>query len=420
MADRTGRCGQTAYVRIVLVVPGGVDPVGPRPDGTERAFPFLHGLVEHLSVTTGHEVLVVAVGHDPLPGRWRLFGADVVNVPIGVHARADVARAVRDVVRLSGEGGRPDVVHGWWAGATGLAAVVAARWHRRPSVVSLAGGELADVAAIGYGGARSRGSRAIATIATRGATVVTAATRWMADHAAARGVCVDEVIPLGADRRVFAPHVGIDGVTGRADSVHAVIDLDGGGHEDAVPGRVVQIGSLNAVKDQATSVRMLAELRRTRPDAHLVLIGEDTQHGRVAQLAADLGVADAVRCTGCLPSSAVAAEVRRAQLHLVTSFHEAGPVGVVEAAAVGVPTLGTAVGHVADLAAASPPAAVAVDVPARDALPRRLADEAARLLADDERRHAIATAARTWATAHDADATGRAFEALYRRLAARA
>ena len=47
------RLGQTVPMRIVLVVPGGVDP-----PGSERVIPFIHGLVADLSST--HDVLVIA------------------------------------------------------------------------------------------------------------------------------------------------------------------------------------------------------------------------------------------------------------------------------------------------------------------------------------------------------------------------
>ena len=78
-----------------------------------------------------------------------------------------------------------------------------------------------------------------------------------------------------------------------------------------------------------------------------------------------------------------------------------------EAAACGVPTVGTNVGYVADLA---PDAATAVRV--RD--PRELASPIARMLADRPLRDRVAAAARNWALAHDADWSAANFEQLYR------
>ena len=69
---------------------------------------------------------------------------------------------------------------------------------------------------------------------------------------------------------------------------------------------------------------------------------------------------------------------------VVSSRHEAGPVALLEAAIVGVPTVGTDVGHVRDFA---PDAAVAVEV----GNPVALAREIAGLLDDEPRRLALAT-----------------------------
>jgi len=79
---------------------------------------------------------------------------------------------------------------------------------------------------------------------------------------------------------------------------------------------------------------------------------------------------------------------------------------VLEAAVVGVPTVGTAVGHVGEWA---PEAAVAV--PVRD--PEALAHATAALLDDEDRRLALAREAHQRALACDADWTARRFESLY-------
>jgi len=77
-----------------------------------------------------------------------------------------------------------------------------------------------------------------------------------------------------------------------------------------------------------------------------------------------------------------------------------------EAAAAGVPTVGTAVGVLAELA---PTAAWAVPVGDSAAL----ADGALALLRDSARREQLGRAAQAWARAHDADWTAARFESLY-------
>jgi glycosyltransferase involved in cell wall biosynthesis len=262
---------------------------------------------------------------------------------------------------------------------------------RVPSVVSLCGGELAAVAEIGYGGGSSRGGRLLARTALALPMATTAATGWIRGHAMSAGARIDELVPLGADRRRFTPGERPD------DGAH-----------------IVQVASLNAVKDQFLALDAFARLLAVRPDATLALVGVDTMSGAHAAYAAKLGVARSVRLTGFVQPDEVAAVYRSATVHLNTSWHEAGPLAVLEAAMCGVPTVGTRVGHVADLAALPKPAAVAVD---HD--PDAVAAGVLRLLTDPTERGAIAARAATWANAHDADHTAAAYTAIYRRLTAR-
>jgi glycosyltransferase involved in cell wall biosynthesis len=101
--------------------------------------------------------------------------------------------------------------------------------------------------------------------------------------------------------------------------------------------------------------------------------------------------------------------MERADILLMSSRHEAEPLVVLEAAVVGVPTVGTNVGHVADWA---PDAAVAVAVGDADALAR----ETMALVADEPRRLAIAREAQRRAIAIDADNTAATFERIYREM----
>ena len=401
-----GRCwARLCAVRIVLVVPGGVDP-----PGGSRVIPFLVDLIERLSAD--HQVRVIAVGHDPQPGSWSLFGAEVVNVPVGRHDKSDIVRVVREVSALVGSGprsSRPDIVHGWWATLPGLAATLAARRHRLPSVLSAAGGELAWLPDIGYGGGGARGTRATALTSVRLATAVTVATEWMRHHVVSSGGRVDEVVPLGADRRRWST------------TLEPSISVE--------PHRLVHIGSLNRVKDQSMLLRAIDIARRHEPRLHLDLLGVDTLGGEHSRLIDRLGLDAHVRLHGLVPHERLPALVRGAGMHVVSSRHEAGPVAVLEAAMCGVPTVGTNVGHVADLAGLAMPAAVAVDRDAdRDAdrdVDRDvdggasgLATAIVELVGDEPTRTALAERAQRWALIHDADHTARSFEAIYRRLAA--
>ena len=160
---------------------------------------------------------------------------------------------------------------------------------------------------------------------------------------------------------------------------------------------------------------MLEALRHllTRvPDVHLDLVGEDTLGGAIQRLATQLDLDGHVTFRGFQPSDALQPLYRAAHLCVVSSRHEAASVFALEAAASGVPVVGTAVGYLADWA---PDQAVTV-VP-RDA--KGLASAIARLIANPQRRHDLAAAARAWTLAHDADWTAGALDRLYHELAGR-
>ena len=373
----------TAPVHVVLVVPGGVDR-----GGVERVIPALLSLIERIAAE--HRVTVVALGQEPEACTYPLLGATVVNVPPERRGPHRLARQVARAVRAIGSQGRPDVVHAWWASVTGLAAVVAGRRYGVPATVHVAGGELVALRDIGYGGAIGRLGPVITNQVLTRATHVSVATEWMRAHVTAAGHRVDDVVPLGADRRWFSP--------------------------PAAPperGRLVHVASLNRVKDQTTILHAVARARREHPDLHLDLAGVDTLDGAVQRLAAELDLAGSTTFHGFVAHRDLAPLLGRAELHVMASRHEAGPLVALEAALCGVPTAGTCVGHIADLAALDPPAASASPVGDAGALAAALVE----LLDDADRRRTMGDAARAWAEAHDADHTAAAFAAIYARLA---
>ncbi len=379
-------------MHILLVVPGGVDR-----GGRERVIPVLLALIERLAER--HQVTVVALGQESEDSRYELLGATVVNVrlppPRGLLGPFRLAGLVGRAVAAGGSAGRPDVVHGFWAGVSGMVAVTIAKRHRVPSLVSAAGGELVSRPDIAYGGSSGRGGRLIARLAFRGADVVTVASRWMADQVREAGYRVDRVVVLGVDTGRYTP--------GPATSVR--------------PHHVCSVASLNRVKDPGLLLDAFAIVRRQLPGATLELIGVDTLDGEMMRRADALGLGpDVVEFAGFVTPADLPARLGSAALHVLASHHDAAPVAVLEAAACGVATVGTAVGHITDLAALDPPAAVVVP----DRTPGAMAAAIIDLLTDDLRRASIAEAARDWALSHDADRTAREFEELYLAVRSRA
>ncbi len=285
-----------------------------------------------------------------------------------------------------------DVVHAFWAGSHGALAVGMGTLLRVPSVVHVAGGELAALPDIGYGGCRTWRGRLREHAVLRAATVVTCASQPIGELVAARGVTAQRV-PLGVDLDRWPVRAPVRRLSGE-------------------PARLVHVASLNAVKDQPTLLRALRGLADAGREFHADIVGEDTLDGRIHALAAELGLQHRLRFHGFLTQRALRPIVEQAHVAVVSSRHEAGPVVVLEAALAGVPSVGTTVGHLAEW---SPHAALAV--PCGDS--GALAAGIARLLDDEDLRLRLAGAAQRIALEDSADETARQFSEIYRRIASR-
>ena len=361
-------------MKLALVVPGGVDR-----SGEKRVIPALLALVRRLSAV--HEVHVFALSQEPGPDTWMLEGARVHNV----GADWTRTRAVRAILREH-RAAPFQVVQSIWSGAAGTVAVTAARLARRPCLVHVAGVELVALPELECGGRRHWRGRVREALNLRGAAAVTAASAPIVESLAALGYRAERV-PLGVDRETW-PSRPAQRRAGRG------------------PVQLIHVASLNPVKDQTTLLRALATLAHDGVDFRMDIIGEDTLGGRLQALSRELGLSPRVRFHDFLTRRQLRPLVEAADIHVVSSRHEAGPLVVLEAAVAGVPTVGTRVGHLAEW---SPTAAVAVDVGDAGALAAAIRS----LAVDEDLRLRIAQQAWRRAMAEDADYTAARFQELY-------
>jgi glycosyltransferase involved in cell wall biosynthesis len=312
--------------RVLFVVPG--FPI----ERDEPGLAAVSDLVERLSAS--NDVRVIALRHPPERRSYSLAGTQVTSLAYGrtsgALGRARVlAGGVRAVVHAHRDS-RVDVVHALWADEAGAVAVAAGKLVRRPTVVSIMGGELVGLPDIGYGAALGRGGRVTAGVALRGAAAITVGSSYLhakaAGHVDARRLTV---APLGVDTAVFSP----DSATGERTGACCVLF----------------VGSLEPVKDPLLMLRTFATVAATRDDARLVVAGDGALRGELDRAAQRLGVHDRVLFRGHVPRSEMPALYRSASVMLVTSRHEAQSMAAVEAAACGVPVVGTRVGVLADL-----------------------------------------------------------------------
>jgi glycosyltransferase involved in cell wall biosynthesis len=373
-------------MRIGLVVTGGFDR-----GGRARVVPTLLWLVERLA--RRHQVHVFVVDYYREPCDYPLLGASIHDLghtpgPPGFRR----FRVRRRLAAAIGTHGPFDVLHAYLGLPSSIVAPIAQRLHT-PAVLSLASGEFVAIDDINYGLQRRWLDRHGLAQATRTAARVTVDTAFMASLAAAHGVQA-RVIPLGIDTRCFPLATRSEGP----------------------PWRLLRVASLNPVKDYPTLLLALASIVQRGLDVGLDIVGEDTMNGAIQALTRTLGLDAHVTFHGFQPTDRLAAFYARAHLHLSPSRHEGAGVVMLEAASSGLVSVGSAVGHLSDwsdVSASAPERGVAVPAQA----PLALADAVVELLSDRPRRERIASAARQWTVAHDADWTAQQFEALYTEAA---
>ena len=317
---------------IAIVVPGFVG------ERDEPGMPAVVDLVERLAAI--HDVEVVALRHPTARPPYRVAGVRVRALGLGTGggavARGRVlARGVRAVVTIHRR--RPlDLVHGLWADEAGAVATLAGGFLRRPVVVSFMGGELTRLPDIGYGAALGRGGRWTVRIALRGADLVTAGSGLGRDAVLVHHPGAPVVLaPLGVDVARFRP---ADVAVGKATGAMA-----------ASTSRILFVGSLEPVKDPALAIRAFAALAGGRPALELELVGDGRLRPELEAQAARLGLGARIRFAGQLPRATLPDVYRAPTLLLVTSRHEGQSMVAVEAAASGLPVVGTRVGVLPDL-----------------------------------------------------------------------
>ena len=362
-------------MRVALVVTGGVDR-----SGRERVIPALLSFIERQA--RRHEVVVYVLRYHDRACTYPLLGATVHDLGRPQGLRRQYGALVRSLRR----DGPFDVIHAYWALPGGLTAALAGRRLGIPCLVTCDSGEFVSDPEIEYGLQRLRRHRLAVGATLRLASRLTVCSEHM--HRLARAHAVEPaVIPIGVDTTTFTP----------------------ANHAPGPPWRLLHAASLNPVKDQPTLLQAFRHVLDRVPDVHLDIAGEDTLGGAIQELARRLGVDRHVTFHGVQPTEALVRMYQRAHVFVLSSRHEAGAVVVLEAAACGVPTVGTAVGHLADWTPDR-----AITVPPR--VPRALGEAIVGALSTPTRLVEIAEAARAWTLAHDADWTAEQFDRLYHDL----
>lgn len=117
---------------------------------------------------------------------------------------------------------------------------------------------------------------------------------------------------------------------------------------DPEPGRVLYLGRLEHEKGVQDLLAALPRVRRTHPQARLVVAGDGTKQGWFRERARAHRVARAVTWTGHLEPAAIAVELSRAAVVVVPSRYEPFGIVALEAAAAGTPVVASTAGGLAE------------------------------------------------------------------------
>jgi glycosyltransferase involved in cell wall biosynthesis len=249
------------------------------------------------------------------------------------------------------------------------------------------------------------------------------ATRWgnmltysRNDHvfAVSRHVVDSIRYPIWLRRRSMPPvelrYQGIDG-----DLLVSGPHPDGVREELGLPAGAPVVGTVanfTVHKAHPDLLRAFEQVRRSVPDARLVLVGSGPEEGRVRRLARELGLDGTVLFTGARADVPRVAGVF--DVFALSSIQEGLAIAVLEAMALGIPCVATDVGGVPEVVVDGEDGII---VPPRD--PSALADAIVSLLRDPALRKRMGSAARRQAARFDIRETVRASERIYKELLGR-
>lgn len=327
VADQVAALGATGETIVEVVSFDEIALVGGATART-RQVASVHGALA-AAIRSEPEPFVRAADGVGAPGRVaRLAVAVGSTAALGTTSAAAHRAATLDALAdrlLADTAAMPDVVHAHPGYPDGAAAAVLADRLQRPLVITEHATFLDRVLG-------EPGQRASYAAAGRRASRIVAVSRLLATQ-------IEAALPELAERIVVVPN-----------SV-AVEEFRAPSLADRVADELLYVGYRKEIKGIDTLVEAFAIVRAARPAARLRLIGRSPSEeieGRWRQLAADLGVLDAVSFEDVTDRSGVAAAMARASVFVHASRYETFGVVVAEALAAGMPVVATDSGGVGE------------------------------------------------------------------------
>jgi len=298
--------------RVQPAVPIAIVMTSFAPGGTERQ---MTELVRRLDPARWQVHLVCFKAAGPWFHRAAERVSSVAEFPVTSFMQPGVARHVRDFAR--------------WCRVRKIAVVQSSEIYS--NIFALPGAALGGVAVRigsrrGLNSDRTRGQVALQRLAYRCATKVIANSRASAEQLRAEGVPQRKIaiVQNGLDFTAYAPRTPRPSVR-----------------------NIVVVGNLRWLKGHDVLIDAAVEILRRAPDARFELIGEGPERQALTALAANRGIAHAIRFAG--HSDDVPGRLADADLFVLPSRTESFPNAILEAMAAGLPVVASAVGGILEL-----------------------------------------------------------------------
>lgn len=280
------------------------------------------------------------------------------------------------------------LLHGMLGWPAEAAVVLASRLLRIPSLITLHGGETANIPQFQYGSLRHPLLKKLTFWIGGSASSLVVLSKFQEARLKQLGLFRNDVhiIPHCPDSLTFHPKVKLL----------------------KEPFHFLHVANVHELKDQITLLKAFSIIRKEF-ECKLRIVGLDYLNGRLRGIAEQLDISDSVEFVGYVENKALGAHFNWGHVLLHTSLYEAQSVAVAEAAACGLAIAGTKVGLISDF---SPTGAIGVDVGDHE----RLAREVIHLLKDPVRFDGLRAESLEWAKIHNLEWTVGQYTALYQKL----
>jgi hypothetical protein len=361
-------------MNLLVVVPGGVHP-----SGEIEVIPTLLNLCRLLSEQ--HKVVIIALHQHTELTEYQLVGCQVISLAM-VKTTNLPTSFLTSLKRLKHYGFCPDVVHSFWLGKPTLLAAMLSKKFKAPLLASIAGGESVNIPEIGYGGSKTLISRWFNALGVKLADATSCGSRFVQAKAEQRWGIEPQIIPLGIDL-AFWPLTTIT-------------------DKPIKQWQLLQIASINAVKDPWLLLDIVDELKQAEFDFHLNWAGEDTLNGAVHKQARERGLTEFISFHGFKTQKQLKQMVAGQHFVIQTSRYESQGIAMAEAVSQGLCPVGTDVGWLNDLGMGLPTADIAQQI--------------MRLAQDFEARKATVIRVQDWIKGNDLAITVEQFNEYYLSL----